>query len=146
MLSRHLHGRSIGLLMAFIVAAGPSTSHAAEAGKPAELIGTWSGTSVCTDRVAAPACKDETVVYEFTQRKETGIVHWEADKVVDGKREPMGGFDLEYDATEHCWKAQFVSPRVRMVWRVVVAGDRLTGSATMLPGGEKVRRIEAKRN
>jgi hypothetical protein len=146
MLSQRLHSRSVGILLALVVAAVPAISRAAESGKPAELIGTWRGTSTCSDRVAAPACKDETVVYEFTKGTDAGIVHWEADKVVGGKREPMGGFDLAYDATEQCWKAEFVSPRVRMVWRVVVAGDRLTGSATLLPGGEKVRRIEAKRN
>ena len=121
-------------------------SRAMEAGQPSELLGVWRGTSVCTDRVAAPACKDEVVVYEFTEGKEAGFVHWQADKVVNGKRDPMGAFDLQYDKSERCWKAEFVSPRVRSVWRVVVVEKgRLTGSATMLPGGEKVRKIDAKR-
>jgi len=67
------------------------------AGDPAQLFGTWRGTSVCADRVAAPACQDEVVVYEFTAGPKPGIVRWAADKVVDGKRVPMGELELSFD-------------------------------------------------
>jgi hypothetical protein len=70
-------------------------------GDPAALIGTWRGTSLCTDRVAAPACHDETVVYELKAGARPGVVRWAADKVVDGQRQPMGGErELEYDQAE----------------------------------------------
>jgi len=82
---------------------------------PTQLLGTWRGTSTCTDRVAAPACNDEVVVYEFTKGVKPGTVHWAADKVVNGKREPMGEMDVAYDKTEECWKAEFSSPRVKSV-------------------------------
>ena len=52
--------------MVLVLLSGPIGQAAAKTPGPAELIGTWRGTSTCTDRVAAPACNDETVVYEFS--------------------------------------------------------------------------------
>ena len=113
---------------------------------PSELLGTWRGTSTCSDRDAAPACNDEVVVYEFTKGVKPGTIHWAADKVVNGKREPMGEMELVYDATEKCWKAEFSSPRVKSVWRVSVDGNRMTGSGRLLPGNETIRKIEARKS
>ena len=111
-----------------------------------ELLGTWRGSSVCTDRVAAPACKDEVIVYEFTAGPKPGTVRWQADKVVDGKRESMGDpFEMAYDEGDDCWKTEFQSPRARVVWCLAVSGDRLTGSAWLLPGKPKVRKVDARR-
>ena len=112
---------------------------------PSQLLGTWRGTSTCTDRVAAPACNDEVVVYEFTNGVKPGTVHWVADKVVSGKREPMGEMDLAYDEAEKCWKAEFSSPRVKSVWRLSVDGNKMTGSARLLPGNETIRKIDARK-
>ena len=106
-----------------------------------QLLGTWRGTSVCTDRVAAPACQDETVVYEFTRGTKPGTVHWLADKIVNDKRESMGEMDLSYDSAESCWKAEFSSPRLKSVWRLTVDNDRLTGTARLVPGEATVRRV-----
>ncbi len=113
---------------------------------PAELIGTWRGTSTCSDRVAAPACQDETVVYDFTPGKKPGTLRWAADKIVNGKREPMGEMEVAYDAGEACWKAEFSSPRVKTVWRLVVEGKRMTGTARLLPGNETVRKLELRKD
>jgi hypothetical protein len=114
--------------------------------KPSELIGTWRGTSTCTDRVAAPACHDEVVVYDFTAGEKPGSVHWKADKVVEGQRLPMGEMDLVYDAAERCWMAEFSSARVHSVWCLVVDGAHLTGTARLLPGKQTVRRIDARKD
>lgn len=111
-----------------------------------ELIGTWRGASTCTDRVAAPACRDEVVVYEFTVGAKSGTVHWHADKIVDGQRQPMGEMDLTYDRDDKCWKAEFTSPRIHSVWCLAVDGDHLTGTARLLPGKETVRRIDVRRD
>jgi hypothetical protein len=111
-----------------------------------ELIGVWRGSSVCTDRIAAPACKDEIVVYAFSPASNPEIVHWTADRVVDGKRHPMGEFDLAYDRSDACWRAEFTSPRVHMVWCVTVEGTELKGTAWLLPGKQIVRKIEARRD
>ena len=135
------------LCCAAFLAAVPFSAVFAEvdAGDPAQLMGVWRGTSTCTDRVALPACHDETVVYEFTAGPRPGTLHWMADKVVNGKREEMGGFDLAYDKAEACWKAEYSSPRGKTVWRVWVEGARLWGDARLVPGDQKVRKLEARK-
>jgi hypothetical protein len=113
---------------------------------PEELLGLWRGTSICTDRVAAPACQDETIVYEFKAGTQPGTVLWAADKVVNGKRESMGDpLNLTYDSTEKCWKVEFTSPRVTVAWRLAVDGQHLTGTARLLPGNETVRKVDARK-
>ena len=126
-----------------VLLAGPA--HAASPAGPEQLIGVWRGTSICTDRVAAPACRDETVVYEFTAGSPPGTVHWAADKVVNGQRERMGELELAYDTAEACWKAEFSSPRLKSVWCLSVSGARLSGTARLLPGNETVRRVELRK-
>jgi hypothetical protein len=123
----------------FSFAAGGAPAQAAPAG-------VWRGTSTCTDRVAAPACTDESVVYTFTPGAKPGTIRWAADKVVNGQREPMGELELTYDAGESCWKADFSSPRVTSVWRLVVNGSHITGTATLLPGKQIVRRIDVRKD
>jgi len=113
--------------------------------KPSEILGTWRGTSTCTDRVAAPACNDEVIVYDFTPGQKPGTVLWKADKIVDGKREPMGEMDVTYDAGEKCWKGEFSSPRVHSVWCLMVEGSHLTGTGRLLPGKQTIRKIDARK-
>jgi hypothetical protein len=136
--------RTLGVIvaMSFLLKASAAPSDH----KPSELIGTWRGTSTCTDRVAAPACHDEVVVYDFTPGEKPGTVRWQADKIVDGKREPMGEFDMVYDAAEKCWSGEFRNTRVHSVWRLVVDGTHLTGTAQLLPGKQTVRRIDARKD
>jgi hypothetical protein len=110
-----------------------------------QLQGTWRGTSTCTDRVAAPACQNETVVYEFTRGVKPGTVHWAADKIVNDRREPMREMELTYDVSESSWKAEFTSPRLTSVWRLTVVSGKLTGTARLLPGNETVRRVELRK-
>lgn len=118
---------------------------AAVTAQPAPLIGKWHGTSKCVDRVAAPACNYEKVIYEFTPGDKPGVVHWKADKVVAGKSDYMGEFDLTYSAADASWTAQFGSPRLTVEWRLVVAGDRITGTGRHLPGKEVIRQIDVRR-
>ena len=131
-------------LCAPLVLAAPSLLFAGDH-PVSELVGLWRGTSTCTDRVAAPACKDEVVVYEFTSGSEAGRVHWKADKVVGGERQTMGDMDLAHDAGDACWKGEFRNPRVQIVWCLKPNGDQLTGSAWLLPGKETVRKVDASR-
>ena len=128
------------LLVTGLVAAGPQDH------KPSELVGTWRGTSTCTDLAAAPSCRDETVVYDFTPGPKAGTVVWKADKVVDGKRVPMGEMDLTYDPGQKCWSAEFRSARVHSVWCLVADGTHLTGTGRLLPGQETIRKIDARRD
>lgn len=146
MAGRHVP-RILGALgcSAVMAAMGSAAPAQSEGMGPTQLIGTWRGTSLCTDRIAAPACHDETVVYEFAAGPKAGTVHWAADKVVNGQRQPMGEFDLAYDKAEGCWKAEFSSPRVRLVWRLVVDGAQLSGTARLLPDNQTVRKVSLRR-
>jgi hypothetical protein len=110
-----------------------------------ELRGTWRGTSTCTDRVAAPACQDETVVYAFRNADKPGTVIVAADKIVNGDRVPMGEMTFAYDAALACWRSDFESPRVTSRWCFTVEGNTLKGTATLLPGNQVIRRVNAKR-
>jgi hypothetical protein len=123
----------------------PETLAAAEAASQPAPIGTWRGTSTCTDRIAAPACRDEVVVYEFTTGAKAGTVHWKADKIVDGQRAPMGEMDITYDAGEACWKSEFQSPRVHSVWCLVVDDAHMTGTARLLPGKQTIRKVDLRK-
>lgn len=119
---------------------------ASGAAGPAAPLGVWRGTSTCTDRVVAPACHDEVVVYEFTAGTKAGTVHWQTDKVVDGERQTMGEMDLAYDAELACWKAEFVSPRGHTVWCLAVDGAHMTGTAWVLPGKQTIRKIDVRKD
>ena len=66
-----------------------------------QLLGTWNGTSTCVNRQVAPSCKDETVVYEVRRSDKPQTAVLAADKIVDGKRVPMGG--LEFTAPGASW-------------------------------------------
>ena len=113
---------------------------------PAELTGTWRGTSTCTDKVAAPACRDEVVVYDFLAGDKPGIVQWKADKIVNGKREPMGEIELAYDTAEACWIADLETPRGRFVWCLAVDGAHLAGTGWTMPGKKIVRKADARKD
>jgi hypothetical protein len=110
-----------------------------------EIVGTWQGTSTCTDRVAAPACNDEVVVYEISAGPARGVVHWKGYKIVNGHRDLMGELDFTYSADDHCWRADMSSTRVIGVWCLSVQGSAMTGSAWLLPGKQVVRAVKAKK-
>jgi hypothetical protein len=114
--------------------------------KPSELVGTWRGTSTCSDLAAAPGCRDELVVYDFTAGPKAGTMTWKADKVVDGKRVPMGEMELTYDVGQNCWSAEFQSARVHSSWCLVVDGSHLTGTGRLLPGQETIRKIDVRKD
>jgi hypothetical protein len=112
----------------------------------AELLGTWRGTSTCSDRVAAPACQDEVVVYEVRRGDKAGELILAADKIVSGQREPMGELTFVFDTKESCWRSDFESPRVTSRWCFIVEGDKLRGTARLLPGNQVVRKVQATRD
>ena len=131
--------------LAAVIALQAIPNGTGQSSKAASIIGTRRGTSTCTDRVVTPACNDEEVIYDFTAGDKIGVVHWIAGKVVNGKREDMGEFDLTFDTSDSSWKAQFGSPRPTIEWRVVVIGDRIAGTGRHLPGKEIVRQIDVRR-
>ncbi len=130
-------------LLAALAAIAPLCGSAAEATAPRGL---WRGTSTCTDRKAAPACKDESVVYDFRTGTTPDAVLWQADKIVDGQRQPMGELELRFDPHDACWKAEFASPRTRIQWCLRVDGAHMTGTGQLLPGQQIVRRIDVQQD
>src|SRR6187549_3400698 len=108
-------------LLALMLLAGEGARALGQAGATAEIVGTWRGTSRCVDRVAAPACNDEQVIYEIsaTPGRESAVTV-NADKVVDGKRVPMGALDFARDPKDGSWTSEFETPRVHAIWRLVV--------------------------
>ena len=120
-------------------------ARAGEKGDPADFLGTWRGTSTCVDRKVAPACKDETVIYEVRRADKAGAVILEADKVVGGERLPMGELEFTYSGKDGCWRSEFTTPRTHGVWCLVVEGRKLTGTLRVLPENADVRKVEAVR-
>lgn len=116
-------------------------------GNPAveSLLGTWRGTSTCTDTVAAPACQDETVIYDVRRGDKPGHAILAADKIVNDQRVPMGDLDFAWDAAEGCWRSDFGSPRVTSRWCFTTDGTTLKGTARLLPGNQVIRRVELRR-
>ena len=68
-----------------------------------------------------------------------------ADKIVNGARVAMGDLTFAYDAPLACWRSDFESPRLKSRWCFTVEGNTLKGTATLLPGNQVVRRINATR-
>ena len=120
--------------------------HQAPAHDVSEIIGTWQGTSTCTDRVTAPACKDEVIVYDISKASAPGTAHWKAFRVVNGARDLMGELELRYSAADGCWRADFGSPRPVIVWCLQVTGTQMSGSGWMMPGKQVVRAVKAKKS
>ena len=141
MITRHVQRLLASLFLFALIA---SVVYA-QGSKPSDLIGAWRGTSLCTDKVLLPSCNDETVIYVFTNGPKPGMTHVAADKIVNGQREPMGEFDLDYDKTEGCWKAEFKSARGDSVWCFAPNGAQLSGTLRHLPGREVVRKISARK-
>jgi hypothetical protein len=107
------------------------------------VAGDWTGTSLCTNLKALPACHDETVLYHFKELSETKV-HVVADKIVNGKAETMGEFDMARDGSRLTYEMVDGQKR-RSLWDFHVDSDRITGTLKLLPGGEIVRKIDVRR-
>ena len=140
--------RCRGVIVAFFLMVGLARGEALARGGGTgdEIVGTWRGSSVCVDRQAAPACNDEQVVYEIGANPgRPNTVAVQADKVVEGKRVPMGVLDFTHNAESGAWTAELDTPRLHALWRLTVNGEMLTGTMTLLPSKAVVRRVDLKK-
>jgi hypothetical protein len=111
------------LTMCFVTALGAAAL--AQSGKPADVIGTWEGESICT--VHPSACHDEHVIYDIT-KPDNGKFNCSADKVVNGERQNMGVLECSYDGkTLSC-------PFAKGVWAFDVSGTKMTGTLKLTDG------------
>lgn len=87
----------------------------------ANLVGDWSGTSLC--QVRPSPCNDEQVVFRLSH-PQTNRIYLQADKIVDGKPVTMGAGDWSYDSVSQAltWEIP------RGTWKLVVAGDEMNGT------------------
>ncbi len=111
----------------------------------AAYTGTWTGTSTCVGKNRA-ACKNEVVVYRFVPFP---AAPWQirclADKIVGGKRLPMGALIFQYDETSDGIRSEFSIGNTHGVWSFTADGDSLRGALILLPDGEKGRDVRAHR-
>jgi hypothetical protein len=110
------------------------------------ILGSWRGSSICVDPARDTACRDEQVIYHVDSAVgPSGPVRMVADKVVNGSRQPMGGFQLSYDPATHVWSAD-LRMRVHARWSFEPNGDQMVGTLTDLPSGRLIRRVAVRRS
>ena len=105
------------------------------------VIGTWKGESICVGD--HPACKDEKVVYRFeavTSKPE--FVTLLADKVVDGKRIPMGKLEFQYDEAKGTLSCEFTRRQTHGLWQFKMTRDGMDGTLVLLPDQSVARRVK----
>ena len=110
--------------------------------KTAIALGTWTGTSICVgDR---PACKNETVVYRVLPIEgQPAKVRLFADKIIEGKRLPMGAFDFDLNGPR--LSAEFTRGNTHAIWEFTIDGDTMQGGLYILPKRDQGRRVNVHR-
>lgn len=108
------------------------------------ILGTWTGSSTCIGERAA--CKNEVIVYRFAPIEgHPGQVRLYGDKIVDGKRLPMGALELEADAARRIVRGGFTRMTTTGEWSFTVTGESMTGSLVILPERSVARDVKAHR-
>ena len=87
----------------------------------ADLVGDWSGTSLC--QVKPSPCHDEQVVLRLSHPQQEKI-RVQGDKIVDGKAVTMGVDDWSYDAISQA----LICDIPRGTWKLIVDGDEMNGT------------------
>jgi hypothetical protein len=105
----------------------------------AQLAGSWTGESICTG--VNPSCRDEKSIYTFSSPDASGLVTWQADKVVNGQRITMGTMKLSYDQ-EH---STLHGENAAGVWHFIIKGTAMDGTLK-LRSGETARNIRLKKD
>ena len=111
---------------------------------PSAFAGTWTGTSTCVGN--RPACKNETVVYRFVpivgHPKQLRQL---ADKIIEGKRVPMGALEFELNERTGVLESEFKRGHTHGIWSYSVTGDSLTGTLIILPERSIGRDVKVRR-
>jgi hypothetical protein len=137
----------VPFLLLLLLPAIPASSTAQDA-SPKAIKGVWRGTSICVNLEAAPACKNEEVIYEFreTTPPVSGKLNLNADKIVDGKAVPMGEFEVVWVPAEGAWSSEIQTPRVHALWSFKQPkSDELAGTLVLLPDRTLIRKAAAHR-
>ncbi len=110
----------------------------------AELVGYWTGGSICVGNRAS--CHDEQIVYRIAKGPDpAGNVTITADKIVNGKPELMGVLDFKYDSEKRTLVCDFTRGNTHGLWELTVKGNTIAGTLMILPEKTLVRRIKLKK-
>ena len=110
------------------------------------LYGDWTGESKCVG--SNPYCHDEIVVYHLSQSKQDpSKINLSANKIVNGKPEFMGEFEMTFDAQKATLTAEFAIKRTggKGVWLFHIDGDKMDGTLTVFPENEVGRKVSVTR-
>jgi hypothetical protein len=109
------------------------------------LVGNWTGESICAGN--RPACHDEKVIFRITKLPdEHGKVTIFADKVIDGKPEPMWELEFTYDRDKHTLTNEFTRGNTHGLWEFSVKEDTMEGTLVILPDKTIGRRVKVKKD
>jgi hypothetical protein len=126
------------------VTALPASKRILWQSKQSAILGTWTGTSTCVGN--RPACKNETVVYRFVPVDgHPSQVRLLADKIIDGKRVPMGALVFEYDERTGKLTSEFTRGNTHGIWSYSIAGESMIGTLEALPERSVARDVKAHR-
>ncbi len=118
----------------------------AAAAPKAEILGVWKGLSTCTKVEGNEFCQDEMIIYSFVDvAGQPATVGLKAARIVDGTLRRAYDLYFTYRPEAREWTSEFARDTSRGLWKYVVAGDGLTGTAVMLPDHKVVRNVIAKR-
>ncbi len=120
------------------------TAESAEQTTVSSILGTWAGTSTCVGN--RPACKNESVVYRFLAVDgQPHQVRLLGDKIVDGKRLPMGGIVFDVDEQTGTLRGEFQRGQTHAVWSFTLDGDEIKGTLVVMPEGAIGREVSVHR-
>ena len=112
-------------------------------GSAAKLVGDWTGESICVGN--NPSCHDEKVIYHVAIAGAPDKIKIAADKIVDGKPEPMGVLDLKYDASKQILTGETQTARYHLWWEFTIKGDVMEGTLSLLPDKTIARHIKVQK-
>ena len=113
-------------------------------GDLSKLLGDWTGESICVGN--NPSCHDEKVIYHVSAAADgPDKVAIAADKIVNGKPEPMGVIDLKYDASKQTLTGETQTARYRLWWEFTIKDNVMKGTLSVLPGNTIARKIRVKK-
>lgn len=115
------------------------------AAQTTSLNGDWTGESICFGN--NPSCHDEKVVYHVSvDPSDSTKVKIAADKIVDGKPDPMGVIDLKYDSGKQTLTGELENARFHGVWEFSIKGNIIEGGLYVLPDRAMGRKIRVQKN
>ena len=107
------------------------------------ILGTWTGTSKCTN--VRPACHDEVALYRIAPAAKSRV-NMSMAKIVDGKEVVMGTLVYNVDSERQLLTSEFKSGDMHFLWTFHWEGTHMTGTLQQLPKKQIIRNITLERS